>query len=107
MKQWFACDLYIKDSIRGIHAKVFVSFLLPKIHRLHIDLFSSVLYSICFAKHVQDKAAKWARAKRPRKSRPSDINRAPIIYALHSYAKPAEYTISDEPAVLAVKPSGK
>ena len=51
--------------------------------------------SVCFAKHVNDKAAKWAKAKRPRKSRPSDINRKPIEYAIHSMQKPAEYTISD------------
>jgi len=57
-----------------------------------------------FAKHVNDKAAKWAKSKRPRKSRPSDINRAPIIYDIHSFKKPAEYDISDEAAVLMVKP---
>ena len=61
--------------------------------------------SVCFAKHVNDKAARWARAKRPRKSRPSDINRKPILYEIHSYAKPAEYTISDAPASPAPKPS--
>jgi hypothetical protein len=61
-------------------------------------------FSVCYAKHVKDKAAKWAKAKRPRKSRPSDINRAPIIYELHSLVKPAEYSISDEPAVLMAKP---
>jgi hypothetical protein len=57
------------------------------------------------AKHVRDKAAKWAKAKRPRKSRPSDINRAPIIYAIHSLVKPAEYAISDEPASIMAKPA--
>lgn len=57
------------------------------------------------AKHVNDKAAKWAKAKRPRKSRPSDINRTPIVYAIHSYEKPAEYTIDAAPASPAVKPS--
>jgi hypothetical protein len=61
--------------------------------------------SICHAKHVRDKAAKWAKAKRPRKSRPSDINRTPIVYEIHSYAKPAEYSISDAAASLAPKPA--
>lgn len=55
-------------------------------------------YSICFAKHVNDKAARWAKSKRPRKSRPSDINRTPVMYQLQSLVKPAEYSISDEPA---------
>mmetsp|Transcript_24008 Transcript_24008/g.67074 ORF Transcript_24008/g.67074 Transcript_24008/m.67074 type:complete len:88 (-) Transcript_24008:176-439(-) len=57
--------------------------------------------TVCFAKHVNDKAAKWAKSKRPRKSRPSDINRKPIIYELTSIEKPPEYIISDEPAVKA------
>lgn len=57
------------------------------------------------AKHVNDKAAKWAKSKRPRKSRPSDINRAPIDYAIHSYQKPAEYDISSEPAAPMAKPA--
>lgn len=57
------------------------------------------------AKYVNDKAAKWAKSKRPRKSRPSDINRAPINYAIHSYEKPAEYDISSEPAVPMAKPA--
>jgi hypothetical protein len=59
---------------------------------------------ICFAKHVRDKAAKWAKAKRPRKSRPSDMNRTPVVYELQTYVKAAEYSISDAPASLAVKP---
>jgi hypothetical protein len=60
---------------------------------------------MCYAKHVQDKAARWAKAKRPRKSRPSDINRTPTIYAIHSITKPAEYSISDEPAAPMAKPA--
>ncbi|CAJ1943088.1 unnamed protein product [Cylindrotheca closterium] len=60
--------------------------------------------TVCFAKHVKDKAAKWAKAKRPRKSRPSDINRTPTIYEIHSFQKPAEYSISDEPASPMPKP---
>jgi len=55
------------------------------------------------AKHVNDKGARWAKAKRPRKSRLSDINRAPPNYP--SISKPAEYTISDADPVPAVKPS--
>jgi hypothetical protein len=57
------------------------------------------------AKHVNDKAAKWAKSKRPRKSRPSDINRAPVVYALDSLVKPAEYDISSEPAAPMAKPA--
>eukprot|EP00531_Pseudo-nitzschia_arenysensis_P005554 CAMPEP_0116123222 /NCGR_PEP_ID=MMETSP0329-20121206/4632_1 /TAXON_ID=697910 /ORGANISM="Pseudo-nitzschia arenysensis, Strain B593" /LENGTH=94 /DNA_ID=CAMNT_0003617121 /DNA_START=70 /DNA_END=354 /DNA_ORIENTATION=- len=57
------------------------------------------------AKYVNDKAAKWAKSKRPRKSKPSDINRAPIVYAIHSYEKPAEYDISSEPAAPMAKPA--
>eukprot|EP00536_Pseudo-nitzschia_multiseries_P007740 jgi/Psemu1/18588/gm1.18588_g len=56
-------------------------------------------------RYVNDKAAKWAKSKRPRKSRPSDINRAPIVYALQSLQKPAEYDISSEPAVVMAKPA--
>jgi hypothetical protein len=89
-------------------------------HRVGILLFlvqhrSQRLFSIMFrfqlpafhsslcAKHVHDKAAKWAKSKRPRKSRPSDINRAPVVYAIHSFQKPAEYDISSEPATPVVK----
>jgi hypothetical protein len=53
---------------------------------------------------VQLKAAKWAASKRPKKSRPSDKNRAAIIYELHSMTKPSEYTVADTPAVLMAKP---
>jgi len=63
----------------------------------HTPLSSTLLLpqfsTVCFAKHVNDKAAKWAASKRPKKSRPSDINRKPIVYELHSMPKPAEYTI--------------
>lgn len=57
------------------------------------------------AKHVNDKAAKWAKSKRPRKSRPSDINRAPVVYAIHSFQKPAEYDISSDAAAPMAKPA--
>lgn len=63
--------------------------------------------TVCFAKHVNDKAAKWAASKRPKKHRPSDINRKPVVYELHSIQKPPEYTISDEPAVPMPKPEKK
>mmetsp|Transcript_2232 Transcript_2232/g.3177 ORF Transcript_2232/g.3177 Transcript_2232/m.3177 type:complete len:92 (-) Transcript_2232:190-465(-) len=53
------------------------------------------------AKHVQNKAARKANHNRPRKSRPSDINRKPVVYP--SFEKPAEYTISDAPAAPAAK----
>lgn len=65
----------------------------------------SFFFSALCAKYVNDKAAKWAKSKRPRKSRPSDINRAPIVYAIHSYQKPAEYDISSEPAAPMAKPA--
>mmetsp|Transcript_26023 Transcript_26023/g.36998 ORF Transcript_26023/g.36998 Transcript_26023/m.36998 type:complete len:100 (-) Transcript_26023:49-348(-) len=58
----------------------------------------------CFAKHVKKKAAKWAADKRPRKSRPSDINRKPVVYAFDTMEKPPEYTITDAPAVMPAKP---
>jgi hypothetical protein len=58
-----------------------------------------------FAKHVNKKAARWARDKRPRKSRLSDINRKPTVYELHFIDKPPEYTISDAPPQLAAKPT--
>jgi hypothetical protein len=72
---------------------------------MSVSLFSFFnTHSVCFAKHVQKKAAKWAKDKRPRKSRLSDINRTPIIYELHTMVKPPEYTISEAAPVLAVKP---
>lgn len=58
----------------------------------------------CSAKHVNDKAARWAKSKRPRKSRPSDINRKAPEYELTSMIKPSEYTIDAAPAVLLEKP---
>jgi hypothetical protein len=63
------------------------------------------LHSCLSAKHAQKKAAKWAEDKRPKKSRLSDIFRAPIVYELHTMVKPAEYTVSDAAPVLAVKPA--
>lgn len=74
-------------------------------HQTLLSLFfSALVHSALFAKHVQKKAAKWAKDKRPRKSRPSDINRNPIVYELHSMVKPPEYDISDAPPVPAKKP---
>lgn len=52
---------------------------------------------VCQAKHVNDKAARWAASKRPKKSRPSDIHRKQVVYELSSITKPAEYTVSDAP----------
>eukprot|EP00547_Thalassionema_nitzschioides_P007935 CAMPEP_0194199348 /NCGR_PEP_ID=MMETSP0156-20130528/406_1 /TAXON_ID=33649 /ORGANISM="Thalassionema nitzschioides, Strain L26-B" /LENGTH=100 /DNA_ID=CAMNT_0038924233 /DNA_START=43 /DNA_END=345 /DNA_ORIENTATION=- len=60
--------------------------------------------TVCFAKHVKKKATKWAAHKRPKKSRPSDIHRKPIVYELHSMEKPPEYTITDAPAEIPPKP---
>ena len=45
------------------------------------------------AKHANNKAAKKANHDRPRKSRPSDINRKPTNYP--TWENPPEYTISD------------
>lgn len=55
------------------------------------------------AKHVQNKAAKKANHNRPKKSRPSDINRKPVVYP--SFEKPSEYTISDAAAAPVTKKS--
>ena len=48
------------------------------------------------AKHVNDKAARWAASKRPKKSRPSDINRTRKVYAFESMPKPPEITEVEE-----------
>eukprot|EP00577_Skeletonema_sp_RCC1716_P031929 CAMPEP_0113389782 /NCGR_PEP_ID=MMETSP0013_2-20120614/9810_1 /TAXON_ID=2843 ORGANISM="Skeletonema costatum, Strain 1716" /NCGR_SAMPLE_ID=MMETSP0013_2 /ASSEMBLY_ACC=CAM_ASM_000158 /LENGTH=78 /DNA_ID=CAMNT_0000272881 /DNA_START=52 /DNA_END=288 /DNA_ORIENTATION=+ /assembly_acc=CAM_ASM_000158 len=45
------------------------------------------------AKHANNKAAKKAAHNRPKKSRPSDINRKPTNYP--TWDSPPEYTISD------------
>eukprot|EP00571_Detonula_confervacea_P015742 CAMPEP_0172298048 /NCGR_PEP_ID=MMETSP1058-20130122/863_1 /TAXON_ID=83371 /ORGANISM="Detonula confervacea, Strain CCMP 353" /LENGTH=78 /DNA_ID=CAMNT_0013007279 /DNA_START=48 /DNA_END=284 /DNA_ORIENTATION=- len=45
------------------------------------------------AKHANNKAAKKSNADRPRKSRPSDINRKPTNYP--TWESPPEYTISE------------
>mmetsp|Transcript_20082 Transcript_20082/g.43051 ORF Transcript_20082/g.43051 Transcript_20082/m.43051 type:complete len:80 (-) Transcript_20082:275-514(-) len=45
------------------------------------------------AKHANNKAAKKANHDRPRKSRPSDINRKPTNYP--TWESPPEYTISE------------
>jgi len=54
-----------------------------------------------WAKHPRKKAAKWARDKRPKKTRPSDINRKPRVYVRSLERKdfPPEYTILDDDAV--------
>ena len=46
------------------------------------------------AKHANNKAAKKANHNRPRKSRPSDIHRKPVVY--DEIIKPPEYTIIDD-----------
>lgn len=54
-------------------------------------------YDVCLdAKHVQNKATKKHRKRRPKKSRPSDINRAKVEYP--AFVKPPEYTLVGEPA---------
>jgi len=65
-------------------------------------MFKHGINSQCFAKHANNKAAKKANHNRPRKSRPSDINRKPVVYP--TFDKPAEYTISDAPATPVTKP---
>mmetsp|Transcript_37369 Transcript_37369/g.111968 ORF Transcript_37369/g.111968 Transcript_37369/m.111968 type:complete len:92 (-) Transcript_37369:332-607(-) len=60
--------------------------------------------AVCLeAKHVQKKATKKHRDRRPKKTRRSDRIRAPTNYPEPEWV-PAEYTISDSPASLAVKP---
>jgi hypothetical protein len=63
-------------------------------------IFDNIMHNstVCFAKHANDKAAKWAASKRPKKSNLSDRNHRPTEYALHSMVKPPEYAISEEPA---------
>ena len=70
---------------------------------MSVDFFISskqLLTPIAFLtpRHRNDKAARWAKSKRPKKYRLSDINKTPKVYAIHSYEKPAEFTISDAPA---------
>ena len=60
-------------------------------------------FSSLEAKHVNKKATKKHQDRRPKKSRPSDINRKPVEYPDAGTAPP-EYTISDAPAVVAKKP---
>mmetsp|Transcript_1586 Transcript_1586/g.2911 ORF Transcript_1586/g.2911 Transcript_1586/m.2911 type:complete len:81 (-) Transcript_1586:59-301(-) len=48
------------------------------------------------AKHAMKKAAKGHNAYRPKKSRPSDKNRKPVVYELTDIKKPAEYTVKGE-----------
>lgn len=63
---------------------------------------SYTTHSICLdAKHVNKKAARKSNHTRPRKSRPSDINRKAPVYP--SFEKPPEYTISDAPATPVVR----
>ena len=76
---------------------------LPVLKRVSSSHTLSSISTVCFAKHVNDKAARWAKSKRPRKSRPSDINRTAPEYELHSMQKPAEYSVSDAPATPVVK----
>lgn len=62
-------------------------------------LTSLLLFNRCIAlpaKHANDKAAKWARAKRPKKKRPSDIHRKPVVYELTSIEKPPEITVLED-----------
>lgn len=83
----------------------FHTFLVSLTFKTFLSLSIAYIDSALCAKHVNDKAAKWAKSKRPRKSRPSDINRAPIVYAIHSYQKPAEYDISSDAAAPMAKPA--
>ena len=60
------------------------------------NIFLIILSTFLSAKHAMKKAAKGHNAYRPKKSRPSDKNRAPIVYELTSIAKPPEYTVEEE-----------
>mmetsp|Transcript_7390 Transcript_7390/g.10857 ORF Transcript_7390/g.10857 Transcript_7390/m.10857 type:complete len:116 (-) Transcript_7390:1531-1878(-) len=62
----------------------------------HFGLPRTTDKTVCFAKHVKDKAAKWARAKRPKKTRPSDINRKKKVYDFESMEKPPEWVACTE-----------
>jgi hypothetical protein len=86
--------------VANSHLILFVSFSV-------VSLSTTNNRTACFAKHANDKAAKWAAAKRPKKKRPSDINRKPIEYELHSLQKPPEYTIQGGAASPAPKPEIK
>ena len=57
--------------------------------------FFNLVSTACFAKHVNDKGARKSAAKRPKKSRLSDINRKPVVYELQTLIKPAECTIEE------------
>uniref|UniRef100_A0A7S1GNZ0 Uncharacterized protein n=1 Tax=Cyclophora tenuis TaxID=216820 RepID=A0A7S1GNZ0_CYCTE len=63
--------------------------------------------TVCFAKHVNKKAAKWAAHKRPRKSRPSDKNRKPVVYELTSIVKPPEWTVVEDAPETEAAPAEK
>ena len=59
--------------------------------------------SICLnAKHVQNKATKKHTKRRPKKRRPSDINRKKVEYP-ELPTPPAEFTVLDMPAVPVTK----
>jgi hypothetical protein len=60
----------------------------------HLSSAATDTSTALLAKHVNDKAARWAASKRPKKSRPSDINRKPPVYELTKIVKPAEYTVT-------------
>jgi hypothetical protein len=72
-------------------------------HDSHHSYYWFRFRTICFAKHANDKGAKWAKSKRPKKSSPADINRKPVVYELTSMVKPAEFTVSSEPATSVAK----
>jgi len=79
--------LLFENDFKWIYSHVTIQQLLYSSNNIHSHSVS------LDAKHANDKAAKKANANRPRKSRPSDINRKPTNYP--TFVKPPEYTISD------------
>jgi hypothetical protein len=84
---------YIRDKEIEAYMQALVQTLILSLTQINLSHFFAS--TICFAKHVNDKAAKWAASKRPKKSRPSDIAKTHRHYDLYSIPKPAEYTISE------------
>jgi hypothetical protein len=48
------------------------------------------------AKHAQKKGAKKSAHRRPKKKTPSQVNRKPTEYYLHTMEKPPAYTVIEE-----------
>lgn len=94
---------WIGFTMRNVYSAILTATATATTATIVITVHRNMQYRVSLnAKHVENKAARKAAANRPKKSRPSDINRKPVVYP--SFEKPAEYTISDATAVLATKP---